>query len=240
MFREVIKPLGDRESTAPLQQAVLHKKSDVRWPEPFDSLELQKEDLQLELSREYTGETLPGFPTGFSANAFASLQQLSQYRFITVQHTINLSSESGIDWDGVVPMLTWYLQSYWAEVARILDEEKGIRNWPLFLFFIKVRYETPGLLVRILNPNSAKFDKEVVKKSLAQIAEDTNKIFPCLLLDELRTPAYPEVEQWYRDNDIYNTDQDRYEAAINLYKQAGDEISMAIIERELAKSLAQT
>jgi len=91
-----------------------------------------------------------------------------------------------------------------------------------------------------LNPNSAKFDKEVVKNSLSKIAKDTNIRLPCMLLDELLTPSYPEVVRWYTDNDIYNTDQDRFEAAINLYKQAGDEISMAIIERELAKSLMKT
>ena len=137
-------------------------------------------------------------------------------------------------------VLTWYLQSYWADVAKILDEKKGVQNWPQFLIFIKVRYETPSFLGRILNPNSAKFDKEVVKNSLSKIAKDTNMLFPCMLLDELLTPPYPEVVRWYTDNDIYNTDQDRFEAAINLYKQAGDQISMAIIERELAKSLMKT
>jgi len=237
MHREVIKPLADRETSASLRQGVLHKKSDVRWPEPADSLGQQQEDLQIELSSEYTGGIPSDNPPTFSASTFAGLQQLSNYRFITVQHTIDLSADSGNDWEAV---LTWYLQSYWAEVAKILEEKRGVQNWPQFLIFIKVRYETPSFLGRILNPNSAKFDKEVVKNSLSKIAKDTNILFPCMLLDELLTPSYPEVVRWYTDNDIYNTDQDRFEAAINLYKQAGDQISMAIIERELAKSLMKT
>ena len=145
--------------------------------------------------------------------------------------------DSGNDWEGV---LTWYLQSYWAQVAKILEEQEGVQNWPQFLIFIKVRYETPSFMGRILNPNAAKFDKEVVKNSLSKIAKDTNMLFPCMLLDELLTPPYPEVVRWYTDNDIYNTEQDRFDAAINLYKHAGDQISMAIIERELAKSLMKT
>jgi hypothetical protein len=51
------------------------------------------------------------------------------------------------------------------------------------------------------------------------------------------TPAYPEVVRWYADNNIFDTEQDRLEAAINLYKTHGEQISMAIIERELAKCL---
>ncbi|HEY6247326.1 MAG TPA: TIR domain-containing protein [Pyrinomonadaceae bacterium] len=237
MHREVIKPLADRETSASSWQGVLHKKNDVRWPEPADSFDRQQEDLQIELSSEYTGEIPSNNPPTFSASTFAGLPQFSNYRFITVRHTIDLSADSANDWH---TLLTWYLQSYWAEVAKILEEKKAGQNWPQFLIFIKVRYETPSFLGKILNPNAGKFDKEVVKNSLSKIAKDTNMLFPCMLLDELLTPPYPEVVRWYTDNDIYNTEQDRFEAAINLYKQAGDQISMAIIERELAKSLTKT
>lgn len=230
IHREVIKPLADRDSS--LQRGVLHKKSDVRWPDAFGSIDTQKEDLQIELCREYTGEMPSDFPATFPADVFSKLPQLSQYRFISVQHTIHLGEGLGSDWTTVVEMLTWYLQHYWGEVAKTLEHENGNSGRPQFLIFIKVSYETPGLLGRIL---PSKFDKDAVKGELAKIVAQANMNFPCLLLDELQTPAYSEVVRWYADNDIYDTEQDRLEAAINLYKTHGEQISMAIIERELAK-----
>ncbi|HEU4767662.1 MAG TPA: TIR domain-containing protein [Pyrinomonadaceae bacterium] len=234
IHREVIKPLADRDSTATLQRGVLHKKSDVRWPDAFGSLDAQREDLQIELCREYTGEMPSDFPATFPADVFSKLPQLSQYRFITVQHTIHLSE--GGDSASAVEILTWYLQHYWGDVAKMLEHENGNSGRPQFLIFIKVSYETPGLLERLLP--TKKLDKDAVKSELAKIVAQANMNFPCLLLDELQTPAYSEVVRWYVDNDVYDTEQDRLEAAINLYKSHGEQISMAIIERELAKCLS--
>ena len=238
IHREVIKPLADRESTASLQRGVLHKKSDVRWPDPFGSIDAQREDLQIELCREYTGEMPSDFPATFPADVFSKLPQLSQYRFITVQHTIHLGEGLGSDWTAVVETLAWYLQHYWGDVAKTLEHENGNSGRPQFLIFIKVSYDTPGLLERLLPSMSGKFDKEVVKGELAKVVAQANMSFPCLLLDELQTPAYSEVVRWYTDNEIYDTEQDRLEAAVNLYKTHGEQISMAIIERELAKCLS--
>lgn len=237
IHREVIKPLADRESTASLQRGVLHKKSDVRWPDPFGSIDTQKEDLQIELCREYTGEMPSDFPATFPAEVFTKLPQFSNYRFITVPHTIHLGEGAGSDWGSVAQMLTWYLQTYWGQAVKTLEHENGNSGRPQFLIFIKISYETPGLLQRILPLKSAKFDKDVVKGDLAKIVADANMNFPCMLLDELITPAYPEVVRWYADNNVYETEQDRLEAAINLYKTHGEQLSMAIIERELAKCL---
>jgi hypothetical protein len=58
-----------------------------------------------------------------------------------------------------------------------------------------------------------------------------------MVLGELQTPTRTEVVRWYTDNDIYDSEQDRFDAALNLYKTYGEQISMAIIERELAKCL---
>lgn len=241
IHREVIKPLADRESTASLQRGVLHKKIDVRWPDAFGSLETQKEDLQIELCREYTGEMPADFPATFPADVFTKLPQFSNYRFITVQHTIHLGEGAGGDWAPVAQMLTWYLQTYWGQVAKTLEHENGNSGRPQFLIFIKVSYETPGLLNRILpSALTTKFDKDVVKAELAKIVAEANMSFPCLLLDELITPAYPEVVRWYTDNEIYDTEHDRLEAAIKLYKTHGDQLSMAIIEKELAACLKLT
>lgn len=238
IHREVIKPLADRESTASLQRGVLHKKSDIRWPDPFGSFDTQKEDLQIELCREYTGEMPSDFPATFPAEVFTALPQFSNYRFITVQHTIHLGEGAGSDWGSVAQMLTWYLQTYWGQVARTLEHENGNAGRPQFLIFVKISYETPGLLERIFPLKSAKFDKDVVKGDLAKIVAEANMNLPCMLLDELMTPAYPEVVRWYADNNVYDSEQDRLEAAINLYKTHGEQISMAIIERELAKCLS--
>lgn len=238
IHREVIKPLADRESTASLQRGVLHKKSDVGWPDPLSNIDTQKEDLQIELCREYTGEMPSDFPATFPADVFTKLPQFSNYRFITVQHTIHLGEGAGGDWESVAQTLTWYLQTYWGQAAKMFEHENGNSGRPQFLIFIKISYETPGLLARILPSSSAKFDKEIVKRDLAKIVADANMSFPCMLLDELMTPAYPEVVRWYTDNEIYETEQDRLEAAINLYKTHGEQISMAIIERELAKFLS--
>lgn len=238
IHREVLKPLADRGSTALLQRGVLHKKSDVRWPEPFGSIDTQKEDLQIELSREYTGEIPSGYPPRFAADDFSKLPQLSQYRFVTVQHAIHLGEGLGSDWPGMVQMLTWYLQDYWADVAKKIEKENGKSARPQFLIFIKVSYETPGLLRRILPSKSAKFDNEVVKHELDQIVADANMRFPCMVLEELLTPVYSEVIRWYTDNNIYDSETERREAAIKLYETHGDKISMAIIEQELAKCLS--
>lgn len=238
MHREVIKPLADRESTTSLQRGVQHKKTDVGWPDSSSSIETQKEDLQIGLCQMYTGEMPTDYPPTFSAEVFTSLPQLSQYRFVSVQHTIHLGEGAGADWASVAQTLTWYLQSYWAEVAKTLEQQNGNPARPQFLIFIKLSFETPGLLERFLPLKSAKFDKDVVKDELARIVADANMSFPCLLLDELTTPVYTEVIRWYTDNSIYDTEQDRLEAALSLYKTHGEQLSMAIIERELAKALA--
>ena len=227
LHREVIKPIVDRESTAALQRGILYKKSDVRWPDLSD-IETQEEDLQIELSREYKGEAPTDYPPTFPANVFAGLEQFTNYQFVTVQHTIDLGS--GGDWPGHAQTLTWYLQTYWAEVAKTLESAGEKPRWPHFLIFIKVRYEPPGLLQR-------KFDPEGVKAELTEIAKQTNMSFPCMVLGELQTPTRTEVVRWYTDNDIYDSEQDRFDAALNLYKTYGEQISMAIIERELAKCL---
>ncbi len=237
IHREVIKPLADRESTTSLQRGVQHKKIDVGWPDASSSIETQKEDLQIGLCQMYTGEMPSDYPPTFSAEVFTSLPQLSQYRFVSVQHTIHLGEGAGADWGSVAQTLTWYLQDYWAQVAKTLEQQNGNAGRPQFLIFIKISYETPGLLERILPLKSSKFDKDVVKGELTRIVADANLSFPCLLLDELTTPVYTEVIRWYTDNGIYETEQDRLEAAISLYKTHGEQLSMAIIERELAKSL---
>jgi len=227
LHREVIKPIVDRESTAALQRGILYKKSDVRWPDLSD-IETQKEDLQIELSREYKGEAPTDYPPTFPATVFAGLEQFTNYQFVTVQHTIDLGS--GGDWAGHAQTLKWYLQTYWAEVAKTLESETEKPRWPHFLIFIKVRYEPPGLLQR-------KFDPEAVKTELTEIAKQTDMSFPCTVLGELQTPTRTEVVRWYTDNEIYDSEQDRFDAALNLYTTYGEKISMAIIERELAKCL---
>jgi len=229
LHREVIKPIVDRESTAALQRGILYKKSDVRWPDLSD-IETQKEDLQIELSREYKGEAPSDYPPTFPATVFAGLEQLTNYQFVTVQHTIDLGSGSGGDWAAHAQTLKWCLQTYWAEVAKTLESGTEKPRWPHFLIFIKVRYEPPGLLQR-------KFDAEAVKTELTEIAKQTNMSFPCMVLGELQTPTRTEVVRWYTDNDIYDSEQDRFDAALNLYTKFGEQISMTIIERELAKCL---
>ncbi|HKR11916.1 MAG TPA: TIR domain-containing protein [Pyrinomonadaceae bacterium] len=235
MHREVIKPLADTESNTSLQRGVLHKKSEADWPDPLGNIDAQKEDLQIELSLEYTGDR--PYPPAFPAEVFTKLPQLSNYRFVTVQHLIHLGEGAGSDWAAIAELLKWYLQTYWGQFAKTLEHENGNSARPQFLIFIKISYETPGLLNRILTWMSARFDNDVVKGELAQIVEEADKSFPCLLLDELITPTPIEVVRWYTDNSIYDTEHDRVEAVTKLYDTHGEQLSMAIIEKELANCL---
>jgi hypothetical protein len=236
MHREVIARLAAFKSASSARQGILFKQEEVRWPEPSDPLDVQKEYLLMELSDVYAEQILD-YPPTFPASVLAGLSQLSQYRFVTVRHSIHLGEGASADWGAFVPALTWYLQNYWAEIASILESGNGTQSWPQFLVFIKFTYKTSGLLGRLLPPGGETFDKELVKANLAEIARQTNMLFPCMLLDELVTPTYPEVIRWYTDNDVYDTEQDRVEAAIKLYERHGEEISMAIIERELRECL---
>jgi hypothetical protein len=238
MHREVIAQLATLKSTSSTRQGILFKQQQVRWPEPSDALEAQKEFLLTELSDVYAEQMLD-YPSTFPASTLAGLSKLSQYKFVTVRHELHLGEGASADWGAFVPALTWYLQNYWAELASILESSNATQSWPQFLIFIKFTYKPAGFLGKLGLPGGVPFDKELVKANLAEIVQRTNILFPCMLLDELVTPTYPEVIRWYTDNDIYDTEQDRLEAAIKLYEQFGEDISMGIIERELRKCLSR-
>ena len=235
MHREVISQLAALKSTSSTRQGILFKQQQVLWPEPSDALETQQEFLLAELSEVYAEQVLdsPIFP----ASTLAGLSKLSQYKFVTIRHEIHLGEGASADWGAFVPALTWYLQNYWAELASMLESTSGTPSWPQFLIFIKFSYKPAGFLGKLGLPGGVSFDKELVKANLAEIVKRTNVLFPCMLLDELVTPTYPEVIRWYTDNGVYDTEQDRLEAAIKLYEQYGEDISMGIIERELRKCL---
>jgi len=236
IYREVIKPHADKELAQSQGKGILHKQSDISWPEPLGELESQKEDLQIELSKEYAGEIPLDYPPAFPAVAFAELPQLSNYRYVIVQHSIHLEQWTEADWSATVrDLLDWYLNSYWGALAGINLRARSDGTRSQFLVFIKITYRGPTAWENISPFRASKFDKELVKNDLRDLAIRANGLFPCHLLDELMPPPYTEVYKWYTDNNIFSTVQDRLDAAIKMYQTHGEKITMAVIEKELSQ-----
>ncbi|MBC7930528.1 MAG: toll/interleukin-1 receptor domain-containing protein [Rubrivivax sp.] len=230
IYQEVIKPVADKELAHSQGQGILPKKTDLDWPAPSEgsesrkkeTLRQQQEDLQLQLNMEFAG----GFNPDFPAATFAEL--MSKYRFVIVQHTAILSRWADFSKD----LINWYLNTYWATLAQAEAPRGGSR--PQFLIFIKIKYPEQGILESLL-PSPTVDPKENVKRDLQGITGKANKLYPCLLLDELRPPPYTEVYKWYTENNIYDNERDRIDAAIKMYKKYGEKIAMADIEKELGQ-----
>lgn len=242
LLREVIKPYSDKEQAQPQRRGV-YKRPDVGWPDPLgesesqaeEMLEGQAEELQLELSRVYSGDIQLGSTTAFPATTFADLPQFSSFRFVIVQHTIHLEEWTEKDWSGATKkLLNWYLNEYWAALVKQVPAVPASSH-PQFIIFIKITYRRPKHRGWFLSFRKPQFDKELVKSDLRQIASRANKNFSCHLLDELLTPPYTEVYKWFKDNNIYVTEQDLLDAAMRIYKKYGEETTMARIEHELSQ-----
>jgi len=241
VYSEIVKPLADREQGT--RRGVLHKESDLDWPEPDDDLDFQQEAIQIELSKQYAYEDPEESPFTLTSPALAELKQLSNWRFVTVKQTINLTEWPGAgakQTSSARDLLEWYLKTYWAELARTYPQPPGAKPRPQFLVFIKVTYRVPGALKSFLSLKSTQLDKERVSEELAALADEANQIYPCYFPDELETPLCEEVVNWYKKHKVFRYEQDCLEAAERLYEEHGDNLTMSIIEKALDESLTQS
>lgn len=224
MYHEVFQPVAGAEQS----QAMLRNKPDIKWPTPpagapEKALKGMQEDLQQELSGKFLGKYLQELPAARLADS------LPKCGYYILEHSAVLERWS----DFSTGLFDWYLNEYWAALARASAAGAEARPRPQLFCLIKILYPEPGFFSSLFRSRLTGADKKELQDSLGEITARANLLYPCMLLDELLTPSLTEVYNWYVDNQIYGNELQCSVAAKQFYKEAGRKLSMALIETRL-------
>jgi len=141
------------------------------WIQPLDDLEDAKETLRFSIFEEVA----PNYdPTEMSAKQLCLHRTLTPYPFVVIQHDFDVA-----DWnEHFLDLIEWYLTGYWAEALSGRLPNQIL----IFLNFIYPNSTKP--LWRRIYP-SRRFGKGSFYAFLRSLTSAVDRIYPCLLFDEL-------------------------------------------------------
>lgn len=199
---------------------------EVPWPKEGKLVD-QQENLKINLIQSFVSyrET-----PDLTVNTLARLPCFEKRSLVLIKHNIYSSK-----WDDfTLPLLTWYIDNYWAALA--CDEYDSI---PRFLVFFNIMYRKSGdsgFKQKILNWKA--YNKERILKQLRQFSESESEKCPRLLLSELTSIQIEDVMDWFSQYDIFANEWERKRKIEAIFKY-NSTISWVNIQEELSKVLEE-
>jgi iSTAND domain-containing protein len=186
------------------------------WVQPLDDLEEAKENLRFSIFEEVA----PDYdPAQMSVLQLCQHRKLKPYPFVVIQHDFEVA-----DWNAQLSMLVeWYLNTYWAEALSCARQNQIL----LFLNFI-YPYSVRSGWHRFYP--SKRFAKDAFRDFLQRLRLAVDKLYPCLLFDELGHLDQKEVCRSLAELGIHD-DVDCPKWVKDLFVQKRGKVSMIDIER---------
>ena len=202
----------------------------IPWPED-DDLEICQRDLTISLFRElapaYMGQDL-------SVNAVAKLASAALCSVVVVQHNVRATQ-----WRPTTDrLMQWYVNTFWGSLG-------GSRGSPIFMVFVKVIYPVRRQrfpLAQWLRRGPP--DKREVGERVRRIFTAPELGCPAAVLSELSSVTVDDVESWFSQNGIYQSEQRRRELAASIFQSAPSkrlaevELDLERIHREFVRQAA--
>ena len=210
-----------------LQGGPVYPLKRIDWVKPNGPLSELQPQLRILLFREFD----PTYDSeDLSSSAFRNLEVLSRFRFVPIQQTIYLS-----EWNGrtelLIRLLEWYVKAYWGSIQPDIFR-------PQVLIFITIVYpevKRNRWLSTIFG--SRQPNKEHVKPLLEELVSSSNSVLPSMMFEELSTPKWEDVFDWFKRNQVHTTIDACKAHAQQIFAQNEGQISMAVIETALRESL---
>lgn len=195
------------------------------WVEPLDDLEEAKENLRFSIFEEVA----PDYdPAQMSVQQLCNHRKLTPFPFVVIQHDFDVA-----DWNAQLSaLIEWYLNTYWAEALS------GTRQNQILLFLNFIYPYSVRPFWRLASP-SKRFAKKTFYEFLQKLSLAVDKLYPCLLFDELGHLDQKEVCRSLGELGIHD-DVDCPKWVKDLFIQKRGKVSMIDIERRIKTRLTST
>ena len=204
----------------------------IPWPDD-DDLDTACRDLTISLFREVAPEYLGD---DLSSRALATLSAGSLTSVVVIQHTLR-----PIHWrPNTEALIRWYATTFWNDATSVFRA-------PVFMIFMNVIYPVTGRRFSVANLFRPRMpDKRTLHDRLRRLFDTPALGCPATVLGELGSVSVEDVEGWFSQNGIYQSEQRRRELAASLFQTsrikplAEVELALERIHRDFVRQVART